>query len=58
MLQQLRDDNDALHLQVAQLAALVDHYFAAWQEASSLLKRSENELANLRKTSKPKVVSI
>jgi len=58
MLQQLRDDNDALHLQVTQFAALVDHYFAAWQETSSLLKRRENELSDLRKTSKSKVVSI
>ena len=29
---QLREDNDALKQQVAKLAALVDHYFAACQE--------------------------
>ena len=57
-LQQLRNDNDALQLQVGQLVALVDHYFAAWQEASALLKRRENELSDLRKASKSKVVSI
>lgn len=54
-LEQLRNDNDALKLQLAQLAALVDHYFAAWQEASALLKRRENELSYLHKS---KVVSI
>ncbi|WP_416400457.1 hypothetical protein [Alicycliphilus denitrificans] len=57
-LEQLRSDNDALKSQLAQLAALVDHYFAAWQEASALLKRRENELSDLRKASKSKVVSI
>lgn len=57
-LEQLKGDNDALKLQLAQLAALVDHYFAAWQEASTLLKRRENKLSNLRKASRSKVVSI
>ncbi|MFV2949468.1 hypothetical protein [Pseudomonas japonica] len=57
-LEQLQNDNDTLALQLAQLAALVDHYFTAWQEACLLLKRRESELANLRKTSQSKVVSI
>ena len=57
-LQQLRDENDDLHQHVAKLAALVDHYFAAWQETSSLLQRRERELADLRLNAKPKLVSI
>jgi hypothetical protein len=57
-LDQLKGDNDALKLQLTQLAALVDHYFAAWQEASTLLKRRESELSDLRKASMSKVVSI
>lgn len=57
-LEQLQNDNDALKPQLAQLAALVDHYFTAWQEACVLLKRRENELADQRKTSQSKLVSI
>jgi len=57
-LQQLRDENKDLCHQVTFLASLVDHYFAAWQEASSMLLRRERELADLRKSTKPKVVSI
>jgi len=57
-LQQLRDENEDLRQHVAKLATLVDHYFAAWQESSSLLRRRERELADLRKTSKSNVVSI
>ena len=56
--QQLRDENEHLREQVAKLAALIDHYFAAWQEASSMLKRRERELAELRRNVKPKLVSI
>jgi len=39
----------------AQLAALVDHYYLAYQEASTLLARRDSELARLRRefTSKP-----
>jgi predicted site-specific integrase-resolvase len=57
-LDQLQSDNDALNLQMAQLAALVDHYFAAWQEASTLLKRREKELSELRRAHSSKVVSM
>ncbi len=57
-LQQLRDENEDLRQQVTNLASLVDHYFAAWQEASSMLQRRERELADLRKSTKPKLVSI
>lgn len=55
-LEKLRTDNDALKLQVSQLAALVDHYFSAWQEVSNLLKRRESELCDLRKKHKSKLV--
>ena len=57
-LQQLRDENEDLCQQVTNLASLVDHYFAAWQEASSMLQRRERELADLRKTAKTKLASI
>ncbi len=57
-LQQLHDENKDLCRQVTHLATLVDHYFAAWQEASSMLQRRERELAELRKCAKPKLVSI
>jgi AcrR family transcriptional regulator len=57
-LQQLRDDNNDLCQQVTHLASLVDHYFAAWQEASTMLQRRERELADLRKSAKTKLVSI
>ena len=39
------------------LAALVDHYFAAWQETRVLLERRERELAELRRNIKPNLVS-
>jgi hypothetical protein len=57
-LQQLRVENEGLCQQVTKLASLVDHYFAAWQEASSMLQRRERELADLRKGAKPKLVSV
>ena len=57
-LQRLRDENDELQSRVSKLAALVDHYFAAWQEASSALQRRERELAELRRSAKPKLVTL
>jgi uncharacterized protein YlxW (UPF0749 family) len=57
-LQRLRDENDELQSRVSKLAALVDHYFAAWQEASSVLQRCERELAELRRSVKPKLVAL
>lgn len=35
--------------QTAKLAALVDHYYAAYREAQGLLSRREQELAELRR---------
>lgn len=54
----LREDNAILREQLAQLVALVDHYFAAWQETSLLLQRRERELADLRRDTKARVVPI
>ena len=39
----------ALRNQTIKLAALVDHYYAAYREAESLLSRREQELAELRR---------
>jgi AcrR family transcriptional regulator len=55
--QQLEEENKELRYQVTALAALVDHYFAAWQETQTLLERRERELAELRRNIKPKLVS-
>ncbi len=56
--QRLRNDNENLRHQATKLAALVDHYFAAWQEASTQLARRERELAELRRNTPAKVVAI
>ena len=39
----------ALRRQTTKLAALVDHYYAAYREAQALLSRREQELAELRR---------
>lgn len=54
----LRQDAHDLREQIKKLAALVDHYFAAWQETGSLLQRRDRELADLRRGAKPNVVPI
>jgi hypothetical protein len=54
----LRRQNRDLREHVAKLAALVDHYFTAWQEARLQLERRDRELAELRRTHKPQVVSL
>ncbi len=56
--QRLRQDNAVLREQIAKMAALVDHYFAAWQEARLLLQRRDRELAESRRGAKVRVVSI
>jgi AcrR family transcriptional regulator len=56
--QQLRQDNAVLREQIAKMAALVDHYFAAWQETRLLLQRRDRELAGSRRDAKVRVVSI
>jgi len=55
---QLRQDNRELHYQLTQLAALVDHYFAAWQEARLQLERRDREVAELRRAHRPQVVPL
>ena len=54
----LREERAALRTQVKQLAALVDHYFAAWSESQILLKRREGELAAIRRRTKPTLASV
>ena len=56
--QHLQDENASLREQVAKLAALVDHYYAAYRESRTLLERRERELAELRRSlnSKPLVL--
>lgn len=56
--QRLRHDNAVLREQIAKMAALVDHYFAAWQETRLLLQRRDRELAESRRDAKVRVVSI
>lgn len=55
---QVRRDNDVLREQVTKLAALVDHYYAAWQDNRTLLERRERELAELRRNVQPRVIPI
>lgn len=54
----LQEENSALRERVNKLAALVDHYYAAWHESNTLLERREREIADLRKNSKLKPVSL
>jgi len=45
---QRRAENIGLRADIAKLAALVDHYYAAYRETASLLERRDRELAELR----------
>jgi len=45
-----RSENGLLRDRVAKLAALVDHYFAAYLETAAVLSRRERELAEIRGT--------
>lgn len=47
--QQRRIENLALREHISALAALVDHYYAAYREASTLLQCRDRELAELRR---------
>lgn len=55
---ELRQENVLLREQLAKLAALVDHYFAAWQESRLLLERREREHAATRHIVRPQVIPI
>jgi hypothetical protein len=57
-LQRLRDENEDLRKQMNKIVALVDHYYAAWQESRTLLERRERELAEVRRNIKPPLISI
>jgi hypothetical protein len=56
--EQRRRENLELQARLAKLAALADHYFAAYRETAALLARRERELAELRgkSTSRPTVL--
>jgi hypothetical protein len=56
--EKLSTENEILRSQISKLAALVDHYFGAWQESSNLLKRRDKELSDLRRDIKSKVVLL
>lgn len=45
---QRRAENVGLRADIAKLAALVDHYYAAYRQTASLLERRDRELAELR----------
>lgn len=47
--QHLRNENASLREQIGKLAALVDHYYAAYRETHALLQRQEREAADLRR---------
>ncbi|MGH8228093.1 MAG: hypothetical protein ACREU3_09360 [Steroidobacteraceae bacterium] len=55
-----RSENALLRDRVTKLAALVDHYFAAYREAAALLERRDRELAELRSrlTSQPAILPV
>lgn len=44
-----RVENVVLHERISQLAALVDHYHAAYRQSAALLERRERELSELRR---------
>ena len=46
---QLRREAAQLREQLGKLAALVDHYYAAYRDTQDLLARRERELADLRR---------
>jgi len=48
----------ALRHQTTKLAALVDHYYAAYREAQALLTRREQELAELRRRLESKPIRL
>ena len=54
----LRSELTSLHSQLRQLAALVDHYYAAYREAQVLLERRERELAQLRRSAQSSPIAL
>jgi hypothetical protein len=47
--EQRRIDNVALREHISTLVALVDHYYTAYQETSTLVERRDRELAQSRR---------
>lgn len=45
----LRPELKSLQAQLSKLAALVDHYYAAYRETQTLLERRDREVAELRR---------
>lgn len=45
----LRPELNSLRAQLSKLAALVDHYYAAYRETLALLERRDREVAELRR---------
>lgn len=58
VVKELREESATLRRHLSQLAALVDHYFAAWSESQILLKRRERELAALRRSGSRSLSSV
>jgi hypothetical protein len=46
---QMRREAVQLREQLGKMAALVDHYYAAYRDAQNLLARREREMADLRR---------
>lgn len=54
----LRTENAELQRTLGKVAALVDHYYAAYRESRALLDRREKDLADLRRRLESKPVPI
>jgi hypothetical protein len=53
-----RTENVGLRAEITKLAALVDHYYAAYRESTVTLERRDRELAELRGKLNSKPVSL
>jgi AcrR family transcriptional regulator len=54
----LRSEVTSLHAQLRQVAALVDHYYAAHRETQELLERRDRELAQLRRSAQSSPIAL
>lgn len=54
----LRTENASLRGKLTKLAALIDHYYAAYRETSVLLERRDREIAALRRRLKVQPVPL
>ncbi len=54
----LRAEVGSLRKQMAKFTALIDHYYAAYREANTLLTRRDRELAELRRRLNSKPVTL